>query len=43
MGSGKALLGRAWKSYSRVIFYRSMFSDNILPIGWDAWKAKGQE
>lgn len=42
-GNGKALLGRAWEPYARVIFYRSKFSDAILPIGWDAWKAKGQE
>lgn len=42
-GNGKALLGRAWEPYARVIFYRSKFSDVILPIGWDAWRAKGQE
>ncbi|CAH2060603.1 unnamed protein product [Thlaspi arvense] len=40
---GKALLGRAWEPYARVIFYRSNLSDVILPIGWDAWRAKGQE
>ncbi|XP_010518423.1 PREDICTED: putative pectinesterase 10 [Camelina sativa] len=42
-GNGKALLGRAWEPYARVIFYRSELSDVILPIGWDAWKAKDQE
>ncbi|CAH2070632.1 unnamed protein product [Thlaspi arvense] len=41
-GNGKALLGRAWKPYARVI-YRCQISDSILPIGWDAWEAKGQE
>ncbi|VVB03599.1 unnamed protein product [Arabis nemorensis] len=42
-GNGKALLGRAWEPYARVIFYRSNFCDSILPIGWDAWRAKGKE
>ncbi|CAN8284458.1 unnamed protein product [Cochlearia groenlandica] len=43
-GKGKAFLGRAWGLYARVIFYRSKFcNDVVLPIGWDAWKAKGQE
>ncbi|KFK37475.1 hypothetical protein AALP_AA4G261800 [Arabis alpina] len=42
-GTGKVLLGRAWEPYARVIFYRSKFCDSILPIGWDAWKAKGEE
>ncbi|CAH2057643.1 unnamed protein product, partial [Thlaspi arvense] len=42
-GNGKTLLGRAWKPYARVIFYSSTFSDVVLPIGWDAWTAKGQE
>ncbi|ESQ39376.1 hypothetical protein EUTSA_v10001795mg [Eutrema salsugineum] len=42
-GIGKALLGRAWQPYARVIFYRSKFCNAILPIGWDAWRAKGQE
>lgn len=42
-GKVKALLGRAWEPYARVIFYHSNFGDAILPIGWDAWKGKGQE
>nr|ACC68156.1 putative pectinesterase family protein [Arabidopsis halleri subsp. halleri] len=42
-GKVKALLERAWEPYARVIFYHSNFGDAILPIGWDAWKGKGQE
>nr|AAB63828.1 putative pectinesterase [Arabidopsis thaliana] len=42
-GVGKTLLGRAWGSNARVIFDRSRLSDVVLPIGWDAWRAKGNE
>lgn len=34
---GKTYLGRAWKEYSRVIFYKSLMANNILPEGWDSW------
>lgn len=36
-GSGKFFLGRAWGSYSRVIFYRTTFDIDVIPEGWDAW------
>ncbi|KAL2463302.1 putative pectinesterase 29 [Forsythia ovata] len=42
-GMGKTFLGRAWKSYSRVIFYNSFLSDIVIPQGWDAWNALGHE
>ncbi|CAN8270978.1 unnamed protein product [Cochlearia groenlandica] len=42
-GIGKTLLGRAWGSNARVIFDSSKLSDVVLPIGWDAWRAKGKE
>lgn len=42
-GIGKTLLGRAWGSNARVIFSGSELSDVVLPIGWDSWRAKGQE
>ncbi|XP_010938762.2 probable pectinesterase 29 [Elaeis guineensis] len=35
---GKTFLGRAWNSYSTVIFYNTYMADNIMPEGWDAWK-----
>ncbi|KAK1317581.1 putative pectinesterase 29 [Acorus calamus] len=30
-------LGRAWRSFSRVVFYKSNFQASIAPHGWDAW------
>ncbi|KAK6930562.1 Pectinesterase, catalytic [Dillenia turbinata] len=42
-GNGKAFLGRAWRPYSAVLFYESYFSDVVVPDGWDAWTARGQE
>ncbi|KAL2491770.1 putative pectinesterase 29 [Abeliophyllum distichum] len=42
-GMGKTFLGRAWKSYSRVIFFNSFLSDIVIPQGWVAWRALGHE
>ncbi|KAL5983512.1 hypothetical protein ACLOJK_017598 [Asimina triloba] len=42
-GTMNAYLGRAWKAYSRVIYYRSVFSEIVVPEGWDAWSFKGSE
>ncbi|KAB1222953.1 putative pectinesterase 66 [Morella rubra] len=42
-GSGKAYLGRAWRSYSRVIIANSDLSEIVVPEGWDARNGKGQE
>ncbi|PIN11560.1 Pectinesterase [Handroanthus impetiginosus] len=36
-GEGKAFLGRAWKPYSRVIYFNSFLSNVVIPQGWDAW------
>ncbi|XP_019179289.1 PREDICTED: probable pectinesterase 29 isoform X2 [Ipomoea nil] len=36
-GNGKAILGRPWRGYARVIFFNSSLSDVILPQGWDSW------
>ncbi|XP_031106078.1 probable pectinesterase 29 [Ipomoea triloba] len=36
-GNGKAILGRPWRDYSRVIFFNSSLSDIIVPPGWDSW------
>ncbi|KAK1277060.1 putative pectinesterase 29 [Acorus gramineus] len=35
--NGTFYLGRAWRGFSRVVFYRSKFKANIVPQGWDAW------
>ncbi|XP_042024903.1 probable pectinesterase 29 isoform X3 [Salvia splendens] len=42
-GKGHALLGRAWKAYSRVIYYASSLSNLVVPRGWDAWNFVGHE
>ncbi|PKA54673.1 putative pectinesterase 29 [Apostasia shenzhenica] len=36
-GGSKVYLGRAWGSYSRVIFYNTNMSDIVVPQGWDSW------
>ncbi|KAF5178810.1 Pectinesterase qrt1 [Thalictrum thalictroides] len=36
-GTGTTYLGRAWGSYSRVLFYQSDLSNVVVPQGWDAW------
>ncbi|KAI3469966.1 hypothetical protein Pfo_026629 [Paulownia fortunei] len=42
-GKGKTFLGRAWKAYSRAIYYDSFLSDIVVPQGWDAWTYVGHE
>ncbi|CAF2152316.1 hypothetical protein BRARA_A02274 [Brassica rapa] len=42
-GTGKAFLGRAYRGYSRVVFYGTHMSNVVVPQGWDAWHYKGQE
>lgn len=42
-GTGQTYLGRAWRTYARVVFYNTSMADIIRPIGWDAWKATGFE
>ena len=37
-GNGTGVfLGRAWGSYSRVIFQKIEFGIDVAPKGWDAW------
>ncbi|XP_017618182.2 probable pectinesterase 29 [Gossypium arboreum] len=36
-GTGPAYLGRAYKPYARVLFYRTRMSGIIVPQGWSAW------
>lgn len=36
-GTGSVYLGRPWRSFARVLFYQSNFSNVIVPPGWDTW------
>ncbi|KAK6915679.1 Pectinesterase, catalytic [Dillenia turbinata] len=42
-GNGQAYLGRAYREYSRVLFYRSNLSKAVVPLGWDSWNFAGHE
>lgn len=42
-GKGHVFLARAWKAYSRVIYYASSLSNAVVSQGWDAWDFVGQE
>ncbi|CAA7055137.1 unnamed protein product [Microthlaspi erraticum] len=42
-GDGKAFLGRAYRGYSRVVFYGTTMSSVVVPEGWNAWHYKGHE
>ncbi|XP_077215919.1 putative pectinesterase 29 [Tasmannia lanceolata] len=34
-GTGKVYLGRPWVGFARVIFYKTIMYDVIIPAGWD--------
>ncbi|KAH0884450.1 hypothetical protein HID58_060546 [Brassica napus] len=40
-GTGKAFLGRPWRSYARVIFYNTDLTDVVVPQRWDSWHFGG--
>ncbi|XP_010527479.1 PREDICTED: probable pectinesterase 29 [Tarenaya hassleriana] len=42
-GTGMAFLGRPWRGYSRVVFFRTNLTDVVVPEGWDAWNFVGRE
>ncbi|CAN0909154.1 Putative pectinesterase 11 [Linum grandiflorum] len=42
-GVGATLLGRAWGSYSRVVYAYSYLASNVLPIGWSDWGDKSKQ
>ncbi|XP_031405740.1 probable pectinesterase 55 [Punica granatum] len=42
-GDGNTYLGRAYRAYSRVIFFKSKLGGNVVPEGWNAGKFVGEE
>ncbi|KAK3418726.1 hypothetical protein EUGRSUZ_H03297, partial [Eucalyptus grandis] len=42
-GTGTVYLGRAYKQYSRVVFYKSDLSSVVVPKGWNSWRYAGEE
>ncbi|KAI6684582.1 hypothetical protein NL676_030495 [Syzygium grande] len=42
-GHGSTYLGRAWRQYSRVLFYRTYMSKVVVPQGWSPWNFQGHE
>ena len=42
-GTGPALLGRAYRMHSRILFYKSYMDKIIAPEGWSAWNSGGHE
>ncbi|KAJ0102802.1 hypothetical protein Patl1_03971 [Pistacia atlantica] len=42
-GTGKIYLGRAWGSYSRIVYSYSFLDDIIVPSGWTDWNVPGRQ
>ncbi|CAO2173902.1 unnamed protein product [Urochloa humidicola] len=42
-GVTRAYLGRAWRGYARVIFYRTDMSSVVVGEGWNQWHYQGKE
>ncbi|XP_022631911.1 probable pectinesterase 55 [Vigna radiata var. radiata] len=38
-GFGKTYLGTPWRSYARVLFYKTTMSSIIQPLGWQPWNS----
>ncbi|XVF05935.1 hypothetical protein REPUB_Repub06bG0004800 [Reevesia pubescens] len=43
IGNVPAYLGRAYRQYARVLFYRTRMSNIIVSKGWSAWNYVGKE
>ncbi|CAI0380324.1 unnamed protein product, partial [Linum tenue] len=42
-GVGLSYLGRPWRPYARVLFFKSNFSQVVDPRGWDPWNLSDQK
>ncbi|XP_039162877.1 probable pectinesterase 55 [Eucalyptus grandis] len=42
-GEGHTYLGRAYRRYSRVLFYHTRMTDVVVPAGWSSWNYRGHE
>ena len=42
-GTGQIYLGRAWGTYSRVVFYQCYIANVVIPIGWFNWGIPARE
>lgn len=42
-GDGSTYLGRAYRAYSRAVFFKTYFGSNVVPQGWHAWNYEGHE
>ena len=42
-GSGALFLGRAWGTFSRVVFAYTYMDNIITPIGWGDWANKSRD
>ncbi|KAK7301797.1 hypothetical protein RJT34_12672 [Clitoria ternatea] len=42
-GNGTTCLGRPWRNYARVLFYKTNMSNAVQPTGWDSWTFDGYE
>ncbi|OWM74914.1 hypothetical protein CDL15_Pgr021265 [Punica granatum] len=42
-GDDTTFLGRVYRAYSRVVFFKSTLGSHVAPRGWFAWNFKGQE
>ena len=42
-GTGPAFLGRAYRNFSRVLYYETHMENIVTPLGWDAWFNVGHE
>ncbi|KAK3441532.1 hypothetical protein EUGRSUZ_B01686 [Eucalyptus grandis] len=42
-GEGHTYLGRAYRRYSRVLFYHTRMTEVVVPAGWSSWNYRGHE
>ncbi|RHN51290.1 putative pectinesterase [Medicago truncatula] len=42
-GNANTYLGRPWRPYARVLFYKTNMTKIVEPSGWDSWSPDGRE